>query len=150
MRDLRALSTCIGFHKASLLLFFLRWLMGSWFFTRNYFCTKSCGFSIQMKPLRQNFCIVLLICDASILSWRFTMAHGTLDMLDAIVTFQGEADLEPTHRRHRPPSSLDFLRLKHAQAVHEQTEQPTTQIRSVSFVDATNAIQWALKNSPKS
>ena len=86
--------------------------MGSWFFTRNYFCTKSCGFSIQTKPLRQNFCIVLLICDASILSWSFTKAHGTLDVLDAIVTFQGGADFEPTHRRHRPPSSLDFLRVE--------------------------------------
>ena len=37
------------------------------------FCTKSCGFSIQMKALRQNFCIVLFICDENILLRRFKM-----------------------------------------------------------------------------
>ena len=31
------------------------------------------------------------------------MVHGTLGMLDAILTFQDGADLEPTHRRHRQP-----------------------------------------------
>lgn len=34
------------------------------------------------------------------------MAHGTFGMLDAIVIFQGGADLEPTHR---PPSFFEFL-----------------------------------------
>ena len=74
------------------------------------------------------------------------MAHGTFGMLDAIVIFQGGADLEPTHR---PPSFLNFSRLEHAQTAHEHTEQPTTQLRSVSFVDATNAIQWGLKKTEK-
>ena len=34
--------------------------------------------------------------NANILLWRFKMAHGTLGMLDAIVTFQDGAVLEPT------------------------------------------------------
>ena len=33
-------------------------------------------------------------------------------------------------------SFLDFSRLEHAQATHEHTEQPTTQLGSASFVDA--------------
>ena len=33
--------------------------------------------------------------DANLLLWRFKMAHGTLGMLDAIVTFQDGTDLEP-------------------------------------------------------
>ena len=40
--------------------------------------------------------------------------------------------LEPTHRQ---TSFLDFLRLEHAQAADEHTEQPTTQLESVSFID---------------
>ena len=48
------------------------------------------------------------------------MAHGTLGMLDAIVTFQDGADLEPTHRS--TSSFLDFSRMEHAQAAHEHTE----------------------------
>ena len=56
-----------------------------------------------MKHLRRNFCIVLFICDEKILLGRFKMVHGTLGMLDAILTFQDGADLEPTHRRHRQP-----------------------------------------------
>ena len=59
------------------------------------------------------------------------MARGTLGMLDAIVTFQDGADLEPTHRQ-----PLDFWRLEHAQATQEHTEQPRTQLGSVFFVDA--------------
>ena len=48
------------------------------------------------------------------------------------VTFQDGADLEPTHRQPI------FSRLRHAQAAHEHTEQPTTQLGSVSLVDAIN------------
>ena len=33
-------------------------------------------------------------------------------------------------------SFLDFSRIEHAQATHEHTEQLTTQLGSVSFVDA--------------
>ena len=35
-------------------------------------------------------------------------------------------------------SFLDFLCLKHAQDTHKHTEQPTTQLGSVSFVDTIN------------
>ena len=35
------------------------------------------------------------IMTKNMLLWRFKMAHGTLGMLDAIVTFQDGADLEP-------------------------------------------------------
>ena len=48
------------------------------------------------------------------------MAHGTLDMLDAIVTFQDCADLEPTCASTTP--FLDFFHLERAQAVHKQTQ----------------------------
>ena len=33
-------------------------------------------------------------------------------------------------------SFLDFSHLEQAQAIHEHTEQPTTQLGSISFVDA--------------
>ena len=66
------------------------------------------------------------------------MAHGTLDMLDAIVTFQDCADLEPTCAS--TTSFLDFLHLERAQAVHEHTEQPMTQLGSVSFIDAIGVV----------
>ena len=49
----------------------------------------------------------------------------TLDMLDAIVTFQDVADL--TH------SFLSFLSLQRAQAAHEHTDYPTTRQESISF-----------------
>ena len=45
----------------------------------------------------------------------------------------------------RLPSFLDFARLEHAQAIHEHTEQPTTQLGSVSFFDATS---WPRKAKP--
>ena len=41
--------------------------------------------------------IPLFTCDVSILLWHFKMVHGTLGMLDAIVTFQDGADVEPTY-----------------------------------------------------
>ena len=37
--------------------------------------------------------------------------------------------------------------LEHAQAAHEHTEQPTTQLESVSFVDAISAIEWLVQQS---
>ena len=48
------------------------------------------------------------------------MAHGTLGMLDAIVTFSDGADLDPTHH---------FLRLKHAQATQETHRTAKDSIR---------------------
>ena len=60
------------------------------------------------------------------------MTHGALGMLDAILTFQTGADLEPNSDN----LFSRFLRLEHAQATHEHTEHPTTQLGSVSFVDA--------------
>ena len=59
-----------------------------------------------------------------------TFQHGakqTLGMLDIIVT---EIWNRPT------TSFLDFTRMKNAQAAHEHTKHPSTQLGSVSFVDA--------------
>ena len=42
-------------------------------------------------------------------------------------------------------SFLDFLCLKHAHDTYKHTEQPTTQLGSVSFVDAINC-NWKLLN----
>ena len=61
------------------------------------------------------------------------MAHGTLGLLDA--------DCDISRWRifgtNTPATSfLDFSHLEHAQATHEHTEQPTTQLESISFVDA--------------
>ena len=53
--------------------------------------------------------------DANILLWYFKMAQI---------------------RNRTPTSFLDFSRLEHAQATHEHTEQPTTLLGSVSFIDA--------------
>ena len=60
------------------------------------------------------------------------MMHSPLGVMDAIVTFQEGTDLERTYRQ----PLLDFSRLEHAQTAHEHAEQPTTQLGSVSFVDA--------------
>ena len=71
-------------------------------------------------------------CDADILLWHFKIVHGTLGILDAIVTFQDATNLERTHDN----LFLDFLHLEHAQVTHEHTEQPATQLGSISFIDA--------------
>ena len=66
-------------------------------------------------------------CDVS------KLAHGTLGFLDA------DCDVSRWGRFGTDTlttSFLDFSGLEHAQATHEQTEQPTTQLKSVSFVDA--------------
>ena len=71
--------------------------------------------------------------DANILLWCFKMAHGTLGMLDAIVTFSDGADLDPTHRQ--PLFSISCAWNMH-KLPRKHTEQPKTQLGSVSFVDA--------------
>ena len=61
------------------------------------------------------------------------MAHSTLGLLhaDCDVSRWGR------FRTDTPTTSfLDFSRFEHAQATHEHIEQPTTQLESVSFVDA--------------
>ena len=84
-----------------------------------------------------------------IVETKIQRLRNAMGMMDTIVTFQNGAwharhagcyrkfqdgaDLEPTHRS--TTSFLDFSRLEHAQATHEHTEQPTTQLESVSFVD---------------
>ena len=50
------------------------------------------------------------------------MTHGALGMLDAILTFQNDADLEPNSDN----LFSRFLRLENAQDAHEHTEHPTT------------------------
>ena len=50
------------------------------------------------------------------------MTHGALGKLDAILTFQNGADLEPNSDN----LFSRFLRLEHAQDAHEHTEHPTT------------------------
>ena len=59
---------------------------------------------------------------------RLRNALGT-----TFVTFQDGADLEPTHRQ--PLFSISRA-LEHAQAADEHTEWPTTQLESLSFVNA--------------
>ena len=68
------------------------------------------------------------------------MAHGALFMLDALVTFQDGADLEQ-HIDDTDNLFSRFFALENAQAAHEHTEQPTTQLGSVSFVDAISTIE---------
>ena len=55
-----------------------------------------------------------------------------LRLRTTFVTFQDGAVLEPTRRQ----PLIHFSRLEHAQAADEHTEQPTTQLERVSFVDA--------------
>ena len=76
----------------------------------------------------------------------------TLGMLDVIVTFQNGAEQNEVHagcyfevprwRRFGTDTScfLDFSRLEHAQAAHENTEHQRTQLGSVSLVDAIKKI----------
>ena len=62
------------------------------------------------------------------------MTHGALGMLEAILKFQ--IKMAQIWNRHTDNLFSRFLCLEHAQDAHEHTEQPTTQLGSVSFVDA--------------
>ena len=76
----------------------------------------------------------------------------TLGMLDVIVTFQNGAERNVGHagcyfdvprwRRFGTDTSslLDFSRSEHAQATHGHTEHPSTQLGSVSLVNAIKKI----------
>ena len=62
------------------------------------------------------------------------MTHGALGMLEAIL--KSQIKMAQIWNRHTDNLFSRFLCLEHAQDAHELTEQPTTQLGSVSFVDA--------------
>ena len=79
-------------------------------------------------------------CDVS--KWRVVSSScGVLLWRFKIAQIWNNTPTTPT------TSFLDFSRLEHAQAAHEHTEQPTTQLESVSFVDAISTIEWLMQQS---
>ena len=62
------------------------------------------------------------------------MTHGALGILDDMLFWRFK--MAQIWNLHSDNLFSRFLLMEHAQAAYEHTEQPTTQLGSVSFVDA--------------